>query len=123
MITVSLVVHTVISWRWTSRCLHIRYTDSTWAFTSLADNTCRSGSLVRARYRSSWLLVLEFETDKGTRFTEDFWQDGVSESVFSRLHFASLYGIESASSERTSLSRLFGLWSTKDRCDTLDGHR
>ena len=114
VIAALLIAQTVVSWRRTGRCLKIQDDDGTWTFTSLVDDTSRTGSLVQARYRSSWLLVLKFEAHDGTRFTEEFWRDALSAPTFSRLHYAALYGVVSATSEQTLPGKL-----TKHRATRL----
>ena len=84
------------TWRRINRRTRIAHDNGVWTISSLPDGSARRGTLLRAKYRSSWLLVLVFQMQDGKRFTEEIWSGAVSAQVFSHLHFAALYGTQPA---------------------------
>jgi|GEM_PF-2745101 len=91
-----LALQSAATWRRIGRRTRIAHDNGVWTISPLPDGSARCGTLLRAKYRSSWLLVLVFQTEDGKRFSEEIWSGAVSAQVFSQLHFAALYGARPA---------------------------
>ena len=94
VLSVLLAAQSRFAWRQVSQRLHIRFIDNQWKLSSPGNGPPRICTLRCPRYRSSWLIILEFETESGERLEHAFWRGSVTRQTFSRLHFAAAYGCQ-----------------------------
>ena len=89
-----LATQFMFAWRKVSQRLHIRFIDNQWKLSTPGNAPSRVCVLRCPRYRSSWLIILEFESESGERMEYAFWRGSVTQQTFSRLHFAAAYGCD-----------------------------